>query len=157
MSYNNPSWITTYLSRETSRTNPPRSGDDGFRIALNGAEAADSHDAETVSYIIIEEGYSELSEIKYDAKQTTDSIRGFGNSPPYNTAFSQSFDNAPSVFISTQLEIDGGDGGWVVNYSVSQTQAGLMVDEDQEQNSERNHATETCGFIAFETAGTYPE
>ena len=69
MSYNAPSWITTYVSRENSRTNPPSSGDDGFRIALNGAEAVDSHDAETISYIIIEEGYSELSAIKYDAKQ----------------------------------------------------------------------------------------
>jgi len=157
MSCNDASWITTYISKENSRTDPPSSGDDGFRIALNGAEAADSHDAETVSYIIIEEGYSELSEIKYDAKRTTDSIRGFGNSPPYNTAFSQSFDNAPTVLISTQLEMDGGDGSWVVNYSVSQTQAGLMVDEDQYQNSERSHANETCGFIAFEMAGTYTE
>jgi flagellin-like protein len=157
MSCNDPSWITTYVSKENSRTNPPSSGDAGFRIALNGAEVADSHDAETVSYIIMEEGYSELSEIKYDAKQTTDSVRGFDNAPPYNTAFSQSFDNAPTVLISTQLEMDGGDGGWIVNYSVSQTQAGLMVDEDQYQDSERSHANETCGFIAFETAGTYTE
>jgi flagellin-like protein len=155
MSYNDHSWITTYISEHDSRTNPPSSGDDGFRIALNGAEAADSHDAETISYIIIEEGYSELSAIKYDAKQTSDSVRGFGNSPPYNTAFSQSFDSAPSVLVSTQLEMDGGDGGWIVNYSTSQTQAGLMVDEDQKKDSDRSHAHETCGFLAFETAGTY--
>ena len=155
MSYNAPSWITTYVSRENSRTNPPSSGDDGFRIALNGAEAVDSHDAETISYIIIEEGYSELSAIKYDVKQTSESVRGFGNSPPYNTAFSQSFDGAPSVLVSTQLEMDGGDGDWIVNYSTSQTQAGLMVDEDQKKDSDRSHAHETCGFLAFETAETY--
>jgi flagellin-like protein len=155
MSYNDPSWITTYVSKENSRTNPPSSGDDGFRVALNGAEAANSHDEETVGYIIIEENYGTLSEIKYDAKQTTDSARGFGNSPPYNTAFSQSFDNTPNVMISTQLEMDGGDGSWIVDYSLSQTQAGVMVDEDQQKDSERSHANETCGFLAFETAGTY--
>ncbi len=75
MSYNASSWITTYVSRENSRTNHPISGDDGFRVTLNGAEAVDFHDAETISYIIIEEGYSELSAIKYDAKQTRDSVR----------------------------------------------------------------------------------
>jgi hypothetical protein len=156
MSNDDPSWITTYVSRETSRTDPPSSDDDGFRIALNGAEATNSHSAETISYIILEENYSEISGIKYDAKQTSDSVRGFGNSPPYNTAFSQSFNNAPSVMISTQLEMDGGDGGWVVDYSVNQTQAGLMVDEDQESDRDRNHANETCGFITFETAGAFP-
>jgi len=155
MSYNASSWITTYVFRENSRTNHPSSGDDGFRVTLNGAEAVDFHDAETISYIIIEEGYSELSAIKYDAKQTRDSVRGFGNSPPYNTAFSQSFDGAPFVLVLTQLEMDDEDGGWIVNYSTSQTQAGLMVDEDQKKDSDRSHAHETCGFLAFETAGTY--
>jgi flagellin-like protein len=155
MSYNDHSWITTYVSKENSRTNPPSSGDDDFRIALNGAEAENSHDEETVGYIIMEENYGTLSEIKYDAKRTTDSVRGFDNSPPYNTAFSQSFDNTPNVMISVQLEMDGGDGSWIVDYSLSQTQAGLMVDEDQQKDSDRSHANETCGFLAFETAGTY--
>lgn len=157
MSCNDDSWISTYVSRENSRTNPPSSGDEGFRIALNGAEAVNSHDSETVSYIILEEGYGEIAGIKYDAKQTTDSIQGFTNSPPDNTAFSQSFDGTPSVLISTQLEMDGNNGGWVIDYSISQTQAGLSIDEDQEGDTERNHTTETCGFIAFETAGTCTE
>jgi hypothetical protein len=75
--------------------------------------------------------------------------------PPYNTAFSQSFDETPNVLVSTKLEMDG-DGGWIVNYSASQTQAGLMVDEDQEKDNDRSHTTEACGFLAFETSGCYP-
>jgi len=157
MSCNDTSWISTYVSKENSRSNPPNSGDSGFRIALNGAEAVDSHDNETISYIILEEGYGEIDGIKYDAKQTADSIEGFDNSPPDNTAFSQSFNGTPDVLVSTQLEMDGGNGGWVVNHSLSQTQAGLMIDEDQVENGERSHTGEICGFIAFETAGTYTE
>jgi hypothetical protein len=156
MSYNDPSWITTYSSKESDRQAPPSSGDNEFRIALNGAEATNSHDNETVSYIIMETGYGDVAGIKYDTEQTTDSVRGFDNTPPYSTDFSQTFDGPPAVLVSTQLEMDGGDGGWIVDYSISQTQAGLMADEDF-TDAERGHTTETCGFIAFETAGTYPE
>ncbi|PVX23759.1 MAG: hypothetical protein CW691_09690 [Candidatus Bathyarchaeum sp.] len=156
MSYNDPSWITTYISKEDSRTAPPSSGDDCFRIALNGAEAANSHGTETVGYIIFEEGCSEVAGIKYDIKQTTDTVAGLTNSPPYSTSFSQTFDTSPAVLISTLLEMDGNNGGWTLDYSISQTQAGLAVDEDQVGDSERGHTTETCGFIAFETAGSYP-
>ena len=155
MSSNDPSWITTYVSRVNNRQNPPNSGDDGFRIALNGAEAVSSYASEIISYIIFEEGLGELSGIKYDIKRTNDFIRGYGNSPPYSTTYSQSFDTAPAFHLSTQLEADGGDGGWVATYIVSQTQAGLMIDEDQVNDNERSHTTETCGFIAFEIEGSY--
>jgi hypothetical protein len=155
MSYNDPDWITTYVSRRTSRSNPPNSGDSGFRIALNGAEASTSHFTETISYIILEQSFGDLSGIKYDVKRTGDSVQGYSNSPPYNTAFSQSFDNNPAVVLAVHLEADGGDGGWCVVHSVTQTQAGLMMDEDQVSDSERSHTGETCGFFAFESEGYY--
>jgi len=155
MSYNDPSWITTYVCKQNNRKTSPNSADDGFGTALNGAKAVDSHDAETISYIIMEEGYSEVYGIKHDAKRTADFVKGFNNDPPYNTTFSQSFAGTPAVLLSTQLEMAGGDGGWVVNNLISQTHAGLMIDESQEDD--RKHTTETCGFIAFETAGTYTE
>jgi len=153
---NDPSWITTYVSKENSKSNPPSSSNEGFRIALNGAEASNSHQNEIIGYIILQEDYNQMGDTKYEAKQTTDSVRGYSNDPPYNTAFSQTFDNTPAVLVSTQLEMDGGDGGWIVTYSTNHTQAGLMVDEDQETDNDRSHANETCGFIAFETAGKYP-
>jgi hypothetical protein len=156
MTNNDPEWITTYVSKQNSRSSPPSSSDTSFRIALNGAEAVNSHDAETIGYIILEEGYADVVGIKYDAKQTTDSIQGVTNSPPYSTSFSQTFDSVPQVLLSTLLEMDGGNGGWVVDYSVTQTQAGLACDEDQVADTERNHTGETCGFIAFQTAGSYP-
>ena len=155
MSYNDPDWITTYVSKEDNRQQPISSGDDGFRIALNGAEAATTHSNETISYIIFEQGFGEISGIKYDITGTSDFVRGPDNSPPYNTAYSQSFDNTPTVLLATQLEADGGDGGWIAAHTISQTQAGLMIDEDQVSDSERKHTTETCGFLAFESEGSY--
>ena len=155
MTYSDPTWITTYVSRANSRTAPPSSSDSSFRIALNGAEAVDSHGLETIGYIIIEQGYGDLGNVKYDVKQTTDSIQGFDNSPPYNTPFSQSFSGVPEVLVSSQLEMDGPNGGWAVDHTLTQTQAGLMIDEDQVQDTERSHITEICGFWVFETAGNF--
>jgi flagellin-like protein len=155
MSYNDPSWITTYVSKSTSKSSPPLSSDTSFRIALNGAEAASFHDNETVSYIIFEQDTGEISEIKYDAQRSSDAIKGFTNSPPFNTVFSQTFDSTPSVVLACHQEADGGDGGWCVVHTITPTQAGLMVDEDQENDSERSHTTETCGFFAFESEGSY--
>ena len=150
MTYNDSGWIATYVSRTNSRTDPPSSTDSSFRIALNGAEAVNSHGTETIGYVIVEQGYGTLGGVKYDVKRTTDSIQGFDNSPPFNTPFSQSFSSVPEVLVSSQLEMDGANGGWMVDHTITQTQAGLMVDEDQVQDAERSHTTETCGFWAFE-------
>ncbi len=157
MSYEDSSWITSYVSRAESRTNPPRSSDSGFRVALNGAEAVDSHGSEEIAYVILEEGSGAVGEVMWEAKQTSDSVSGFGNSPPYQTSFSQSFAQSPSVVIACHQEADGGDGGWLDVYSVTGTQLGLAVDEDQVNDSERNHTTETCGFLVFESASSYVE
>ena len=155
MSYNDPTWITTYVSRHASQTNPPNSGDIGFRIALNGAEATNSHYEETVSYIIFEEEFDEISGIKYDVKRTSDSVSGYQNSPPYNTNFYQNFDNIPQVVLASHQEVDGGDGGWCVVHSTTLSRVGLLIDEDQESDSERKHTSETCGFISFEDSGSF--
>ena len=157
MSYNDPAWIATYVSKANSRTNPPSSGDSNFRIALNGAEAVDTHGTEDVGYIIIQEGYDVLNGIKWDAKKTADTVQGLLNSPPYSTSFSQTFSGPPNVVLAFQQEMDGGDGGWAIVYSTSSTQLGLACDEDQVNDSERSHTTETCGFIVFETAGSYTQ
>jgi flagellin-like protein len=157
MSYNDPTWITTYVSKADSRTSPPSSGDTGFRIALNGAEAVDTHGAEDIGYIIIQECYDVLNGINWEAKQTSDTIQGLLNSPPYNTSFDQTFTEPPNVVLAFQQEMDGNNGGWALVYSTSSTQLGLACDEDQVNDSERSHTTETCGFVVFESTGSYVE
>ena len=157
MSNNDPSWISSYVSRVNSRTNPPSSSDSGFRLALNGAEAVNSHLEETIGYIIMEEEFGLVDDIQFESKQSSDSVSGFGNSPPYFTSFSQSFSKVPSVVLVNHLEVDGSDGGWGVVYSVSGSQVGLCIDEDQVRDSERSHTTETCGFLVFQQPGAYLE
>ncbi len=69
ISYNDPTWITTYVSKNDSQTKPPSSGDSNFRIASNGVEAVDTHEIEEIGYIMIGEGYDVLSTIKLDAQK----------------------------------------------------------------------------------------
>jgi flagellin-like protein len=157
MSNNDPTWITSYVSKANSKSNPPSSGDASFRIALNGAEAVDTHGAEDVGYIVIQEGYDVLNGIKWEAKQTADTIQGLLNLPPYSTSFDQTFSAPPNVALAFQQEMDGGNGGWALVYSTSSTQLGLACDEDQVSDFERSHITETCGFIVFENAGSYSQ
>jgi hypothetical protein len=157
MSYDDPEWITTYVSKADSRTAPPSSGDSGFRIALNGAEAVNAHGAEDIGYIIIEEGFDVLNGINWEVKQTADSIQGLLNSPPYLTAFDQTFSSSPNVVLGFQQEMDGNNGGWALAYSTTNTELGLACDEDQVNDSERSHTTETCGFIVFQSSGSYVE
>jgi len=155
MSYNDPTWITTYVSQANSRTNPPNSGDSSFRIALNGAEAADTHEAEDVGYIVIQEDHDMLNGIKWEAKQTADKIQGLLNSPPYNTSFEQTLPEPPNIALAFQQEMDGSDGSWAIVYSTSTRQLGLACDEDQVKDTDRSHTTEICSFIVFENAGSY--
>jgi flagellin-like protein len=157
MSNDDPTWITSYVSRANSRTDPPRSSDSGFRIALNGAEAVDSHGSEEIGYVILQEATGVVDGVKWEAKQTSDSVNGFGNSPPYYTSFGQSFSQPPAVVLACHQEADGGDGGWAEVYSVAATQLGLAVDEDQVRDSERSHTSETCGFMVFESVESYVE
>ena len=157
MSNNDPTWITTYVSKANSRTNPPNPEDSSFRIALNGAEAADTHEAEDVGYIIIQEDHNMLNGIEWEAKQTTDKIQGLLNSPPYNTSFDQIFPEPPNVALAFQQEMDGSDGSWAIVYSASNTQLGLACDEDQVKDTDRSHTTEICGFIVFENPGSYTQ
>jgi hypothetical protein len=79
------------------------------------------------------------------------------HSPPYNTSFDQTFAVPPNVVLAFQQEMDGNNGGWALMYSTSSTQLGLACDEDQVNDSERSHTTETCGFIVFESIGSYVE
>ena len=151
-------FVRSFAGRKAnSRTNPPSSGDANFRIALNGAEAVDTHGTETVGYIIMQEGYDLLNGIKWDAKQTADTIQGLLNSPPYNTPFTQTFTQPPNVTLASQQKMDGNDGSWALAHSVSSTQLGLACDEDQVKDTDRSHTTEICGFIVFENAGSYTQ
>ncbi len=143
--YNDSDWITTWVSRNNSRSNPPNTS--GFQISLNGAEAETSHGEETIAWMAIEQGVGLIDGIAFEVQRTSDSVQGYGNGCD-NFDFDNVFGTVPMV-IGNKQEADGTDGGWLVGCDLSAGEIGLQIEEDQENDSERNHTSETAAFIAF--------
>lgn len=154
MSYNDSNWITTYVQNLTSRSSPPSST--GMGIALNGAEAETSHGSETIGWVAFDsDNTGTVGTTSFETYRTSDSIQGHGNGC-YTFSYQNTYSVAP-LLLSTQLEMDGNDGGWPVTCSNSDTEAGIHIEEDQESDSERNHTSEIGGFLAFESGFAYSE
>jgi hypothetical protein len=151
---NDPAWIATYVSRGDSRTNPPTVAN-GMRISLNGAEVTTTHGSESIGWVAIDQGAGTIDGTSFEVATTSDSVRGHTNGC-YNFNFSNSYGAAP-IALATQLEMDGGDGGWEVGCNLTASQIGMHSEEDTFGDSERAHTTEIFGFMAFETAFDYAE
>ncbi len=148
---NDSTWIESWVASPTSASNPPSLT--GFQTSLNGAEAVNSHSAETIGWVAIETGTGTINGINYEAQRTTDSIRGHDNGC-YTRSFLNTYSNTPLV-IAKQEEMDGNNGGWSVGCSLSTTSIGQHIEEDLVGDWERAHTTETTAFIAFESAFVY--
>lgn len=112
--------------------------------------------AETMGYIVMDNGSggtfkdSNNDDIGYEAFRTGDNVRGWGNGCYSHPAgnFFNTYAAPPKAF-ATKTRHDGGDGGWVRRCSISTTQVGVAVDEDQDRDSERSHTTEDIGVLIF--------
>ncbi len=154
MTYNDPAWITTYVSSPSGRWNPPTIG--GMRIALNAAEAATSHGTETIGWIAMTMNATTTSGgIPLETYRTSDSVLGHDNGC-YTFNYQNTYANSPLV-LGFQEEMDGANGGWSVTCSNSPAQAGFHVEEDQVADSERAHTSETMAFLAFEAPVSYSD
>ena len=146
--YNDSGWINTFISRPSSRTNPPNTS--GFDLALNGAEAVTSHSTETIGWIAIETGTGTIDGVDFEAATTSDSVK----QKCAIFSFSNSYASAPIIMVD-QLEMDGNDGSWGIGCSLSTSQIGMRTMEDNVGDSEQNHTGETYGYAAFESAFSY--
>jgi len=63
---------------------------------------------------------------------------------PFNNSYSSS-----PIAVATKNTHNGGDGGWLRRCDLTSNGIGLIVDEDQDQDGERNHAAENAGIVAF--------
>jgi len=152
MTNNDSNWITTYVSRIDSRTNPPDIN--GMRIALNGAEATSSHGTETIGWIAIDKDQTNnISGVNFETYRTSDSVKGHDNGC-YAFNYQNTYGSPPLV-LGFQEEMDGNNGGWSVTCNNTATQASFHIEEDQVADSERRHITETDSFIAFAQAFSY--
>lgn len=148
---NDSEWIVTWASSNGDRTNPP--GLTNAQVALNGAEAYSSHGTETVGWMAIEAGVTgSIGSNSFETFRIPDNAGNVGGHDDgcNTTTYQLTYQSAPAAFAYTQ-EFDGGNGGWTVICSASDTtQIGFHLEEDQVLDSERGHYSEITGYIAFD-------
>lgn len=143
MSYNDAQWVTDHVSNVNTNT---------ARIAMEVGQLSYDHADETMGWIAMDNSKTgTISDIPYETGTTGDRIRGHDNGC-YTTSFSQSFSQAPISLVDLRKR-DGGDGGWVSICSLTATNLGTHVEEEDESDGERRHTTEDVSFAAFESAG----
>jgi len=89
--------------------------------------------------------------VGYTAGIGGDNVRGIGNNPPY--FYPVAGLSASTTAVTSLAGMDGANGGWAVLYGEIPVLADgidLAVDEDQVQDTERNHTTEQIGYIVLE-------
>lgn len=148
MTYEDSDWITSWVSQQGDRTDPPDTT--GFQIALNGAQVTATHDPETIGWIVVENTGS-------DTHAGVDFVTGIedpGMSGHDNgcTSVTHGSTFTDPIVAASQLEMDGADGGWLIMCDLTSTTAGFHSEEDQAQDSERSHTTEAFGYLIFDQA-----
>ncbi len=148
MSANDAAW-SVFWARGSSAGNPPSAGDlyTGKHVAEDGNRA---RAAETIGYIVFEEGMGTLSGVDYVAALGPDTVLGYDNSPPYVYSFAP-LESTDGVVLS-QMGMNGGNGGWPILYGnnpLSENSIQLAIDEDQLKDSERVHISEQVSYVVF--------
>jgi hypothetical protein len=142
--------FSSFWCRGAAETAPPsptvlrvgkHAGEDPVRARAN----------ETIGYVVIESGAGTIEGINYSAAVGPASIGGIEATPPYTYPVSGL--STASVAVATQAGMAGWNGGWTLLYGpnpVSPTLLQLAIDEDQINDSERAHTTESVGYVVFQ-------
>ncbi|MGK0500840.1 MAG: hypothetical protein ACJAYG_002494, partial [Oceanicoccus sp.] len=110
--------------------------------------------AEQVGYIAIDAGVTGelIPGITYQSMITPTNIRGI------NTCSSNSISISPAglpLVVASQNSRNGANGGWLRRCSLSNTNVGLVIDEDIDLDGERSHNAEKAGILAL--SGTFTD
>ena len=146
MSTNDPSWSVTYFT-DGDVNNPPDS-QDLYTSKHVGADSDTTRAAETIGYIVIEEGTGTINNLTYQAELGADIISG---PPGGEYALNSNY----AVGVATQGGMDGGDGSWAVLYGSNPIDDRISVacDEDTIGDSERGHTSEQISYLVFSKEG----
>lgn len=118
-----------------------------FRIHLEEEEGAgNSHAAETVGWIAIDNGGSVANGLLVG--ETTNSVTHNTTTVNFGSSFAS---NTPVILIDTQTE-DGGDPQVSRGSALTASSVSFSIEEEQAANAEVNHTTEIVGYFAM-TAG----
>ncbi len=132
-------------------------GPASLQITLERAESvAGAVVPERIGIIAIDDGTNTSfvdgfgTAAQLQAVTTPDNIQGWSNGC-YTNTYPVPFASIP-LAVASVTSRDGNNGGWIRRCSQSSSALGLTVDEDIDNDSERNHTTESAGIIAASTA-----
>lgn len=152
MTYNDPGW-SAFWSRGVDQFTCADS--DNFFAGKHVGEDSDlTRNDETIGYIVMEASRGRLGSMEFEFGQSSPVVAGYtqGN---YQLSFSSAFSGAPDVTILSQCAMTGIDGSWpVMTTDATATSFGVAVDEDQQEDTERNHSPEALNFMAFSSQGS---
>ena len=148
MTYADTDW-SVFWARGSSRANPP----DASNLWLGkhvGEHADNVRNDETLGYIVFESGSGSIGSVNYEAGVGADTVKGWGDNPPY--IYTHSVSAATTVILSSAA-MDVTDGAWPVLHEpspVSSTDFDLVAQEDQEANAELKHKDEQVAYIVLD-------
>jgi len=110
--------------------------------------------AETVGFIVFESGHGAMPGFEFEAMVGDRSVAGVDDTPPNLYTFDTAFASPPDAAVVSMAGMVGANGGWAQTHGadpLSQDSIALSIDEDQLNDTERNHTTERVAYVAFRT------
>ncbi|MEM7659786.1 MAG: PKD domain-containing protein, partial [Bacteroidota bacterium] len=151
MTANDPDWSVFWANGNSRAASPTASA---FHAGKNVGEDPDQIRAnETIGYVVFESGQGTLSGQAFDAGLGADIVKGLENSANGFVYPVNGLTNPEVAILSMGAGMDAVDGGWPVLFGASPVNPGqinLLIDEDQEESTERRHSTESVTYVVFE-------
>ncbi|GEM_PF-2696831 len=149
---NDSDWITTSVFETGANTQPPAGTD--FDIALEGAEATNTHGNETIAFIAMPSGTGTNTGFSYevgrssglDMDRTDDACNSVGSFSSYTSV--------PDVILNQQ-SMNGANGSFarLCGTGIESDEVFAQADEDQVNDSERTGNTEYAAWLAYDAGG----
>ncbi len=98
-----------------------------------------------------------LNSVYYDLAVGGDSVKGVGNTPSYDYSFSALSHTKYRYGVSTQVAMDGGQGGWAVHYGANYIDDKVKLAVDEETVAGDTGRTHTAEQVAYWVFDPYPE
>lgn len=147
--FNDSRWIASSVwAPSANRQSPPTNT--GFRIALEGAEAINTHGSESIGWLAIEPGSGTNLGNNYAAGITAGLDVDRHSDECQNITYGISFSGAPNV-VSKHNTMNGINGAWVRDcLNGNNASFNVHMDEDQVGDIERTGIPEYVAWLAFE-------
>ena len=152
-SNNDSAWTVTHVDDGSVIDYEPTVSTMRVMLNVSFESCTTPHGAEDIDYIAFDTGHGNNNGHEFDAVIGVDT-NSCCSSTGYATNFSSAFASAPQVTLIAQMGEDGGNGGYAVTHTGTQTSTSThygSIDEDG-SGADRSHTTETVAVFAFSSA-----